>query len=185
MAKSNVARPYAQALLELAREGRVMDRVAADIKHFAGHLDNPELHRALCTPLFGMGERTVVLEKLLARLQYAPLTSNFLRTLNEKGRLPDLRDIANAFEELVDEAAGRVRVSVATAEPMTPQIESEVRATLERSIGKTIVLTSRVEPALIGGMVATVGNKVYDSSIRTRLEQLRMSLLQAQMPGQA
>ena len=185
MGESSVARPYATALIELSREARTTDRVAGDLKRFVALLQNPDLRRVLCTPLFGSAERTRVLDALLGRLGLSPLATHFIRLLDDKGRLPNVEAIVAAFDELADEAAGRVRVLVATAEPMTPHIEAEVRATLERSLGKSIVLTSRVEPALIGGMVATIAGKVYDSSIRTRLEQLRYSLLQAQMPAQA
>ena len=182
MADSNVARPYAQALLELSKESGSIDRVGSELKRFITLLTNPELHRSLCTPLFGAAERTLVLESVLVRLGLSQLTTNFIRTLDNKGRLPFAAAIGAAFEELADLAAGRVRVSVSTAEPMSPQIEAELRATLERSIGKSIVLTARVEPVLIGGMVAQIGSTVYDSSIRTRLEQLRYSLLRAPMP---
>lgn len=185
MAESQVARAYAQALLELSREDRSTDRVAQDLKRFVALLANGELRRTLCTPLFDAAERGRVLDALVGRLQMQQLTNNFIRTLNEKDRLPEIEGVAAAFEELADEAAGRVRVQVSTAEPMTPQVEAELRSALERSLGKQIVLTSRVEPALIGGMVAAIGSKVYDSSIRTRLEQLRYSLLQSALPDAA
>jgi F-type H+-transporting ATPase subunit delta len=184
MADSKVSRRYAAALIELAKGADAVDPVAADLKRFVGLLHG-ELERALCTPLFPADERTNVLNALLPRLELHPLAADFLRLLDEKGRFPQVRSIVGAFDELADEAAGRVRVEVATAEPMSPQIEAELRSILERSLGKQVVLTPKVDPQLIGGMVASIGSKVYDSSIRTRLEQIKLSLINAQMPAQA
>jgi F-type H+-transporting ATPase subunit delta len=93
--------------------------------------------------------------------------------------------IAQAYRAQADERAGRVKVSVTTAEPMSPQIEAEVRTALEASTGKTVTLEAHVDPDLIGGMVARVGGKVYDSSIRTRLLDIRQSLIVSRSPAEA
>ena len=134
------------------------------------------LSDSLCSPVFTSEERAGVLEMLLPRLGLHPLTVNLLRLANDKHRFSVIADIADAFTELADEAAGRVRAEVITAEPMSPQVEAEVRAALERSTGKTIRLTTKVDSSLIGGMIAKIGGTVYDSSIRNRLERLKQDL---------
>ncbi len=180
MADSTVAHRYASALLELAvAEGQV-DRIARDLVRFGEVLEDESARRTLTTPLFSGQERENVLGAILPRMELHPLAANFLRLLAEKRRFGDVRAILDAFAALADAASGRVRVEVSTAEPMSPQIEAELRATLERGLGKQVVLSAKVDPTLIGGMIARVGSKVYDSSLRTRLETLKLNLLNAQ-----
>lgn len=180
MHESTVARRYAQALIEVAAEMGAIERVGNELNSFAELLDRDggDLRRALCTPLFTRDDKSAVLAGLLPRLGIAPLTSNFLLLLNEKGRLASVAEVARRYATLANERAGRVKVEVTTAEPMTPQIEAEVRATMEAATGKQVILVAKVDRSLIGGMVASVNGKVYDSSIRTRLEMLKQSLLQ-------
>lgn len=179
MANSTVAHRYASALLELALPTGELDRIAKDLVRFGEVVKDPNANRALVTPLFSAEERENVLSALLPRLGMHPLAVNFLKLLAEKRRFGDVVAILDAFAKLADEASGRVRVEVSTAEPMTPQIEAELRSTLERGLGRKVLLTTKVDPTLIGGMVARVGSKVYDSSLRTRLETLKLNLLNA------
>ena len=95
----------------------------------------------------------------------------------DKGRLSSLPELVEAYREMADAKAGRARVAVETAEPLSAELEAEVRKSLEKVTGKTVILDVSVNTALIGGMVARVGGKVYDASVRARLEQLRQTLL--------
>jgi len=187
MSDVSVARRYAVAMIEVASNDNAIDQVGADLHGFNALLDahDGKLRHTLCTPLFSADERTNVLEALLPKLGLHPLSLNFLKLVNGKGRLPAIGEIAVAYGDLADKRAGRVKVRVTTAEPMSPQIEAEVKAAMEKSTGKTVILATDVDPELIGGMVARVGGKVYDSSVRTRLESIKLTLLNAQNPGQA
>lgn len=187
MSDITVARRYASAMIEVAAEIDAVDIVGTDLARFVRVLDQDggQLRGALCTPVFTVEERERVLDDLLPRLNLQPVTRNLLRLANQKRRLPLIGEIARVYMNLADERAGRARVQVATAEPLSPQIEAEVRAAMERLTGKHVLLETRVDPSLIGGLVARVGSKVYDSSIRTRLQNMRQTLLAAQVPGQA
>jgi F-type H+-transporting ATPase subunit delta len=178
MAHDIVARRYAQALIEVAAEFSAVEAIGQDLHRLSSLLDahGGILREALSSPVFTAEERSGVLEALMPRMSLHPLTANLMRLANEKGRLRALPAIAEAYGELADLAAGRQRVEVITAEPMSPQVEAEVRAALERSTGKIVRLSTKVDASLIGGMVAKVGGTVYDSSIRNRLEQLKSSL---------
>lgn len=187
MSDNVVARRYAQALIELAAEAGEIERVGQDLAHFASVMDanGRMLGSALCSPVFTLDERRAVLDQLLPRIRYSTTATNALRLINDKRRLPMLGDIVEAYEAMADERAGRARVTVQTAEPLGPQLEAEVRAALEAVTGKQVVLRAEVRPELIGGLVARVGDKVYDSSLRTRLDQIKQSLLRSTLPGQA
>lgn len=181
------ARRYAQALIEVAADAGALDAVSADLDRFMTvlHADDGALGEALASPVFTLDERRAVLDQVLPRLGFHALTVNVLRLVNDKRRFGMIERIVEAFRELADVRAGRARVTVQAAEPLSPQLEAEVRAALERATGRQVVLRTEVRPELIGGLVAKVGDTVYDSSIKTRLEQIKQALLRAPVTAQA
>lgn len=187
MADRAIARRYATAFIELAAESRQIDALGADLgKALASCRANQgQLLDLLANPVFTLDERGAVLAAVLPRLGLNPLTANLLRLLLDKGRFGLLAEVVEAYEAFADERAGRVRVHVKTAEPLTPQLEAELRMALEKSTGKSVLLASSVDPSLIGGMTATLGDTVYDASARARLERLRQVLLSTQPPAEA
>jgi F-type H+-transporting ATPase subunit delta len=176
-----IARRYAQAMAEVAESEGAIDTVGRDLERFAALMsaDGGALGEALASPVFTSDERRAVLEQLLPRLGLHPLTANLLHVVNDKRRFPLMSAISTAFRDLADERAHRTRISVQTAAPLTADLEREVREAFERVTRKQVILTTEVRPELIGGLVAKVGDTVYDSSIRTRLEQMKQALLAA------
>ena len=187
MSEVSVARRYAVAMIQVAANEDTVDQVGEDLRGFNHVLDahDGKLRDALCTPLFSADERTKVLDAVLPKLGLNPLSVNFIRLVNAKGRLPAIGRIAEMYGELADELAGRIKVQVTTAEPMSAQIEAEVKSAMEQSTGKAVILEPDGDPELIGGRGARVGGKVFDSSVRTRLQSIQQTLLNAQSPGQA
>jgi F-type H+-transporting ATPase subunit delta len=184
-----VARRYAQALIDVAPDAKAVDAIATSLDRFVAvsteGVPGRRLDDVLSNPVFTHDERRTVLDQVLARLDLHPLAANLLRLANDKRRLGILPKIAEAYRDLADQRAGRQRVTVQTAEPLTPQLESEVRAAIEAMTGKSVLLRAEVRPDLIGGLVARIGDKVFDSSIRTRLELLQQQLLSAPIVAQA
>jgi F-type H+-transporting ATPase subunit delta len=187
MADRTVARRYARAFIEIADEHGAIDRLNGELEAFlaSSRAEGGELFNALANPVFTVAERIAVLQAVLPRLRVHPLTSNLLCLLVEKGRFSNIPEITEIFGSLADERAGRARVLVETAEPMSAQLEAEVRAALERVTRKQVVLETHVDKSLIGGMVAHVGSKVYDASVRARLEDIRQRLIAGQVPAEA
>lgn len=176
-----IARRYAQAMAEVAEADGVVEVVGRDLERFTALMAGGEgaLGDALASPVFTSDERRGVLEQLLPRLGMHPLTGNLLHVVNDKRRFALMGAIADAYRDLADERANRTRITVQTASPLTPDLEREVRDAFARVTRKEVVLTTEVRPELIGGLVAKVGDTVYDSSIRTRLEQMKLALLSA------
>jgi F-type H+-transporting ATPase subunit delta len=187
MPDSRVANRYAEAMIDVAAEQDAVEAVGHDLRAFTELLQANErqLYGALCTPVFSETERTNVLEALVPKLGVQALSGNFLRLINAKGRMSIFSDIATAYTRLADKRAGRIAVQVTTAEPMSDAIAAEVKAALAKSTGKEIILHADVDPELLGGMVARVGGKLYDSSIRTRLQAMGRALIHAQPVGEA
>ena len=187
MANATAAHRYAAAMIDIAAEADAVEQIGTDLRRFQDLLGQHEglLGHALGSPVFTVEERRSVLDAVLPKLELHGLAGNLVRLVNDKGRLPIFADIVEAYSELADERAGRVRVVVQTAEAMSDELQAEVKQALESQTGKTVVLDPQVVPELIGGMVARVGGKVYDSSVRTRLQQIKSALLTGATPAQA
>ncbi|MFT4623655.1 MAG: F-type H+-transporting ATPase subunit delta [Myxococcota bacterium] len=187
MPENSVAKRYAVAMIEVAEELGAIEQVGRDLSAFASMVEAHEgmLKAAFVNPAFTVDERRGVLEALLPRLEAHPTTLSFLRLVNDKHRLGLAQAIADSYAHLADAKAGRVRVTVETAEPMTPQIQAEVEAALTRTTGKQVILRTEVVPELIAGLVARVDGKVYDSSLRTRLQNLKQALMTSPATGAA
>lgn len=185
--EQSIARRYAQAMVEVAAEAGVVDQVAEQLQGFEQVLVSHDglLGSALQSPVFTIEERRAVLDDVLPKLELGELTQNLLRLLNDNGRLGILDAITSAYRELADERAGRVRVVVRSAEPLTEAMQGEVQKALEATTGKSVVIEAEVDPSLIGGLVARVGSTVYDSSLRTRLQNIKGALLAGASPAQA
>jgi len=187
MANSDIARRYAAAFFELAEEAGAVDTLDADLSRTVEQLGGHDglLLNTLCSPVFTREERRGVLDAVLPKLSLDALTVNLLHLLLERGRFAILTEVARVYNDTVLERSGTVRVSVTTAEPLSPQLENEVRAAFEKATGKTILLEAEMDASLIGGMIARVGGKVYDSSIRSRLQDIEHNLIQASTPAEA
>ncbi len=187
MPEHSVARRYAEALIDVASEAKAADQVGTDLIAFTALLDagDGQLRHALCTPLFSSAERSAVIDDLLPKLKLHQLTNNFLQLVNTKGRMAVVGDIAEVYGRLADERAGRIKVFVTTAEPMSDAMAAEVKDAMSKTTGKDVIIEASVDASLIGGMIAKVGGKVYDSSIRSRLAQIKQQLIHAQTVAQA
>lgn len=187
MSDANIARRYARALVELAEGSHTADAVGRDLDNVVETLlaHDGELFRALSNPVFTAEERKGVLNVLLPKLGVGDLTRRFLLLVSERGRLGSIPTIRDLYTEMMDDHAGRVRVSVSTVDPLTPQLEGELKAAFASATGKSIVLDAQIDPSLIGGMVARIGGRVYDASIRSRLEDIKHRLINAQVAPEA
>jgi len=178
MIAGSLARRYARALLDIGvakgsfeELGKEMDDLAA------AYSASRDLAEALTNPVFPMAKRRAVLESVLDKAHVSPVTKNFVLLLLERERMPYLPAIARELRVMVDERAGRVRATLTSARPLPAEHVAGVQAALEKSTGKKVVLEKKEDPALIGGVVAKVGDVVYDGTVRTQLELMRERFL--------
>jgi len=179
MANGSLARRYARALVALGQENDSVDRLVQDLDAFDAVLDvgEGELRGVLSNPGLTNIERKSIIEQVLEKLSLDGNTNNFLRLLVDKNRFLAFDDIRQATHEMADELAGRVRATVTTAAELSPSMAAAVQTSLEETTKKSVVIDFLVDPGLIGGMVAQVGDISYDASIRTRLESLQQALI--------
>jgi F-type H+-transporting ATPase subunit delta len=131
----------------------------------------------LSNPTITIPPRQAIITEIAQRLRLSPLLSNLLHLLVEKNRMQYLLDITVLYQELVDAAAGRARVTLFTAHDLSPQTIQKLARGLEGVVGKTVIMEVKTDPALIGGVVARMGGMVYDGSIKTQLERLKKTLV--------
>ncbi len=178
MADGSLARRYARALLTLGQEKNLTDRFGTDLSAFSDvlHQDGCRMQLALNNPAFTVPERQKVVGAVLALLDLHPLIQNFINLLVDKSRLVVFDDIHRAYETMSDEMSGRVRAVVTTASALDAASAANVQRVLATSTGKTMLIEYQVDPELIGGIVARVGDTIYDASVRARLQDLKASL---------
>jgi len=177
MITGSVARRYARAMLELATEDGLAEKVGADLTDFQATVHgSPELERTLVNPGFERQQRREVVRALLERGGYQEVTRNFLLLLVDKGRIDHLAAIVREYGALLDRQLGRTRATVRCAAPLAEKDLEQLREMLEKVTGKTVLLDHEVDPALIGGIVTKVGGMVFDGSLKTQLGRLHERL---------
>jgi F-type H+-transporting ATPase subunit delta len=170
---SGVAGRYATALFELAREEQALDQVAADLNRFGEALDAFEdLTRLVKSPVFSADEQGRALAAILNELKIEGLTRNFLLLAAKNRRLFATPDMTRAFRAMLARHRGETSASVTAASKLT---DGQITA-LKAALGKEVMLEERVDPALLGGLVVKVGSRMVDTSLRTRLNSLKVAM---------
>jgi F-type H+-transporting ATPase subunit delta len=169
----SLARRYAKAILGL----QPLDRIANDLRSLAAAMAaSAELATLLANPAIRRGDRKKVVDALLDRVGAQPITRNLVHLLLDHERLPALPSIARELDAMIEAKAGRVSAEVVSARPLDSQQIQQITAALERISGKRVDMRRREDPALLGGVVAKIGDVVYDGSLRTQLSNLRDEL---------
>lgn len=180
MIEGAVAQRYARALLLSATEQDALGDVAKNLASLAKMLDSSaELAQLVSNPMLSGAERGAVVLAIARQIGCHDLTATFLQLLSDKGRLKYLRAIAAAYARLADEQQGRLRAEVRSTAPLMPDELKQIQAALAARTGKEVIVETAVDPDLLGGVVARVGDTVYDSSVRSHLARLRQNILEA------
>jgi F-type H+-transporting ATPase subunit delta len=178
MSAGTLGKRYASALLALAAEAGKVDAVARDLRDFAiSWGGSRELRSVFENPSVKAETRRQILKDLAQGAGMDGLVRNTLLVLADRGRLSHLPEIVEAFEGLAEQRSGSVRAEVVTATEMPEAYFEELKKTLERVTGKKVIIGKQVDPTLIGGVVARVGDQVFDGSVKTRLSELKGELL--------
>jgi F-type H+-transporting ATPase subunit delta len=164
-------------LFVLARETNALDDVHREIDDIAGLLESePTLREALMTPLHPASERKAVVSAIAERAGVSKVVVHFLLFLIDQRRLVDFDAVRAEFERLANEASGLVTAEVVAASPLDERRQDRLRRALSDRTGHEVRLEIRVDPSLIGGAIATVGDTVFDGSLRSQLDRLRANL---------
>jgi F-type H+-transporting ATPase subunit delta len=177
MARGAAARRWAKALFELAREtGRIAEMVG-ELASMGELIEgNAELHDVLFRPLHPVAQRKAVLNGVTERIGASPVVRSFFSLLIDQRRLVHFPAIREEFERLASEDAGLRRAEVVSAGALRDDQLERLRRALSTRTGGEVEVSVRVDPSLLGGVIAKVGDLVFDGSLRTQLRQLRANL---------
>ncbi|MDG2199328.1 MAG: ATP synthase F1 subunit delta [SAR324 cluster bacterium] len=182
MSQMVIARRYASALSNLAKQENNLEQVGTELEDFCDTLHEAvELQESLSNNKVPMVVRNSILTEILTKMKLSPLVSTFLRYLLSKRRLTLVHDIARAFALLTQEAMGILPAEVTVAkEPRSKESKDllqKLQEQLSASTGKTVQIHVSVDPSIIGGIVTRIGSMVIDGSIRNQLIQVRESII--------
>jgi F-type H+-transporting ATPase subunit delta len=167
-----VCNRYAHALYDVAARQQKLEQVEADVRLIGDTLrDNHDVGMLLSNPQVPDTRKKEILGELLGA-RVAPLTLQFCRLLVDKRRLNILGDLPAQFQRLADDTAGIIRARVQTAVELSPEQQSRLLERLEHLTGKQVIVQASVEPAIGGGVVVWIGDRVIDGSIAASLKDL-------------
>lgn len=178
MSVETVARRYASALADVVVASGDADNAK---KELAGWSEifaaNENLQNVFGNPAIVHANKEKVLDDLIAKAKPSKTVANFLRILLRNGRLTEIALINDRFETVLQERASVVSAEITSARELKKDEQSSFASTLEKLTGKKVNMNFAVDPDLIGGVVTRIGSTVYDSSVRTKLENLREQLV--------
>jgi F-type H+-transporting ATPase subunit delta len=177
---SNVGGRYAQALFDLAKEQGEIPQVEADLKSLkAAITDSVDLRRLLDSPAFSSDDKAKGLAAIANTAGFNGTVRKFLGLLSANGRASALPAVIAGFERLAADARGEVQAQVTTALPLTAAQTEGVAQALRQALGKDPKIETRVDPALLGGIKVRVGSRLFDASLRSKLDSLKFALKRA------
>ena len=174
---TQIARPYAAALFDLAKSEGSVDAVEAGLVELQGLSgESADFRRFLRSPVISAHEKSAAVEAILAKANLTATVANFVKVVARNGRLFALPAIITAFQALAARERGEVSADVTSATPLSKAQISALADTLKKKIGKTVTLTEHVDPSLIGGLVVKVGSQMIDSSLKTKLSAMKIAM---------
>ena len=177
MKNTILAKRYAKALFAVGKELGAFDEYTKALGEMAKlYNSSAEVRDALTNPLYPLDVRAKVMEHLVQALNTTQELGNFLNLLVQKKRADVLPDIAEVFQAMVDEDRNVCQGTVVSATELSAELQEKVKATLEKITSKSVVLKAEVDPSILGGIIAKVGDLVLDGSIKTQLAGLKESI---------
>jgi F-type H+-transporting ATPase subunit delta len=177
---ASVARRYARAFFELARESGRVSEATAELRGFADAYAASEEFQAMeLNPTLHDAERAAIVKAIGTRISASDLTVRVVGMLATRQRLSVLPELLRFVEEMADEHLGVVRATVLSARPLSESYKSKLKGRIESTTGRRAIINYEQDPSLIAGLVTQIGDRVIDGSIRGRLNQLADSLHRA------
>ena len=174
---SGVAERYAGSLFALALQAKSIAKVDADLDSFEKMLaDSADLRRLIESPVFSSGDQARAIAAVADKAKITGLAGNFLRVVADNRRLFAVPAMIKAFRRLAAEHRGEAAADVTSAHALTPAQATDLKATLKSVAGKDVAVTVTVDPSLLGGLVVKMGSRQIDTSLKTKLNSLKLAL---------
>ncbi len=172
-----IAQRYAAALFDLADERQLVDPVADDLRRVMAARDQVDgLQAFFDNPLIDRQTKARTVADLAGPLELSELARNLMGLLATRGRLFLVPAIARAFLDEVARRRGEVTAIVTSAVPLSDSQQAQLTDTLKARLGAKVVLETRVEPEILGGLIVRAGSRLIDASLKTRLDRLEIAM---------
>jgi F-type H+-transporting ATPase subunit delta len=174
---SGIAGRYATALFELARDGGALDQVADDMTAIAAMIDeSDDLTRLLRSPVIAAADQGRALAAVLEKAGVGDMTRKFVGVVSQNHRLFALRDMCKVFRTLLARHRGELVAEVTSAHALSDQQMASIKAELTAAMKTDVSLENRVDEGILGGMIVRIGSRMVDSSLRTKLQNLKFAM---------
>jgi F-type H+-transporting ATPase subunit delta len=170
---------YAKALVAAAEKAGQSDQVVEELEEIVTEVFDklPKIAAALTSPRLKHEEKLLMLDKALGG-KVSTTTLNFLKVLSSHGRMGSIRATARSARKLLNESRNRVEVEVRTAAPLSNPLREAISTKLAAMLGREVVLNTKVDPELLGGVVVRVGDTLYDGSLSSKLLSIRSQAIE-------
>lgn len=168
---------YASALLDLAAESKSLTVVEKDVAKFKALFNgNANIQAVASNAVYASDEKAAALTAIAKKAGIGKLVTNFVGVVAQNRRAGDLPSIIAAFENLLARRRGTQIAKVTSAKKLTAAQAAKLKAELKKSLGRSVDLEADVDPDLLGGFVVRIGSRLYDSSLKTQIEDLKLAL---------
>ncbi len=174
---SGVAERYANSLFELALESKSVEKIEKDLARFEALLDgSTDLQRLIRSPVFSADDQLKAISKISDKANITGIVGNFLRVVARNRRLFAVPAMIRNFRARAAQNRGEVAADVISAHDMTAEQIKTLGAALKGVAGKDVAMNITVDPSLLGGMIVKIGSRQIDTSLKTKLNSLRLAL---------
>ncbi len=174
---TGLAGRYATALIDLAEGKDQMDVVAADLKQLQVMIgESDDFVRLIRSPVISRGEQQKAMDTILTKAEMSDLTKQFVGSVSQNRRLFALPSMISAYLQILAERRGEVTADVTSAKELTDKQVTALSASLKKVVGSEVSVNSQVDPSLLGGLIVKIGSRMVDSSLRTKLQHLRLAM---------
>ena len=174
---TGVAERYASALFDLAKEQGQHVQVESDLVQLQAMLsESADLRRLIMSPSFSAADQAKALQAIAVKAGTSPLAANFIQVLARNRRLFIASDVIKNFRLIAAKARGEVSADVTSAHELTAAQLQALKDQLKASVGRDITIQAKIDPGLLGGLIVKVGSRMIDSSLRTKIEQLKVAM---------
>ena len=173
-----LAKRYAKALLTLGREDGNFEQYGEELNRFVTFWESEtEFADAAANPLYAKEDRKTIVNAVVDKMELSPVFKSLLDLMIEKNRLAIMPEVGIFYQKLLDELNNISRAKVTSATPLSEEAMESIKTSLEKTTGSSIIVEAEVDPELIGGVVARVGDLVLDGSVRNQLTSIKETLI--------
>lgn len=174
---SEAARRYATALLDAAKEGKSLKTAEKDLKTLKSLFASSEdLTRMASSPVFKTEDKVSAVLAMAKKAKLGKLVTNFVGTVAQNGRTAEIPAMIQAFEDIVARERGTSKAVVTSATKLTAAQLASLKSNLKKSLGKSVDIETAIDPDLLGGFVVQIGSRLFDSSLKTKLEGIKLAM---------